>query len=139
MCSSDLGEARMSWLYGIFGLAVVVFMTWTIIKGSKQSLPAVRVRSGWMYFATISGENEAPVRIRDWPVRPTAALLNESGISPYPVQLLHTFRCENVSQVLMSIYYELEPAHIQGWWYERDAALCYLDTIQQEAADGQTA
>ena len=130
----------MSWLYAVIGLAVVAFLVWRISANAATAVAkSVHGNSGWVYFATISGENEAPVHIRDWPTKPTAALLNESGISPYPVQLLHTFKCENVTQVLLAIYYELEPAHIQGWWYERDAALCYLDTIQQEAADGQTA
>jgi hypothetical protein len=113
-------------LVGAIAVATYQFVRWYVVEGKMD-------RSGWVYF--LSGPNTA-IKVGYTQRDPTVDRLPEiRTISPVPLRIIFKFRAPDVKAAEAAVHEQLKDHRLHGEWFDRDAALAYIDYLK--GSDGQ--
>jgi len=123
------------WWFWLLILVLAVFAGFGILVGlGFFAGEATDSREGWVYFVSAVDPPDAPIKIGRSSHDPLKQRLPDlQTMSPYPLTLIHTFKCEDAMNAELRIHEHLKQYRLHGEWFERDATLMFIDYLRGAA------
>jgi Meiotically up-regulated gene 113 len=115
--------------------ALVLVALWGFASGAVKAVQArdrrPGHRPGWLYFVTAPAQDNAPVKIGITERDPSHDRLPElRTMSPFPLKVIAKFPVTDRYIAEASVHEELSDYRLHGEWFDRDAALMYIDHLK---------